>query len=182
MYHWSLPSPPQCFESIVHLTKIRSASDGSVFHCQGFQGWLIAKLDNEVLIQGFGTTDGLVEDVSSYRAYIWGSISTSTVFNLIRKVHGFSPPTVKHICDNQSAISATCKYENISVFENTKPNSDVAKVARNSISDLQLHSNVKSYWLEGHADKRGPPFSPQVELNIPTDGLSGKAQPSFRLT
>jgi hypothetical protein len=48
------------------LTKIRSASDGSVMHAQGFQGWLIAKFDSEVLIQGFGATDGRIEDVSSY--------------------------------------------------------------------------------------------------------------------
>jgi hypothetical protein len=39
-----------------------------------------------------------------------------------------------------------------------KPYADISKVARNSISDLQLHSNVKSYWVEGDADKRRPPF------------------------
>jgi hypothetical protein len=44
------------------------------------------------------------------------------------------------------------------------------------IADLQAFSNAKAYWVEGRADKRGPPVSPQEELNILTDGLDTKAQ------
>jgi hypothetical protein len=80
------------------------------------------------------------------------------------------------ICDNKSAITATWKDENISVFDETKPDADVAKVARNSIAALQPFSTVKSFWVEGHADKRGPSFSLQEELNILTDGLAALAQ------
>jgi hypothetical protein len=87
--------------------------------------------------------------------------STFTVFTIIRKVYGFSPAFIEHVCDNQTAISATWKDENISVFDKTKPDADVAKLAKNGIADLQLN---------------GHPFSPQEELNILTDGLSGKAQ------
>jgi hypothetical protein len=35
-----------------------------VLHSQGFQGWRIAKYDNEVLVQGFGATNGSIEDVA----------------------------------------------------------------------------------------------------------------------
>jgi hypothetical protein len=49
-------------------------------------------------------------------------------------------------------------------------------VAWNTISVLQLFSTIKSFWVEGHADKHGPPFSPQEELKILTDGLATLAQ------
>jgi hypothetical protein len=132
-----------------------------VIHNQGFQGWLVEKLDNEVIIHGFGATDGRIEDVSSYRADICGNIATFTIINLIRKVYGFSPPTIEHGCNHKSAIAATWKDENISVFDNTKPDADVAKVARNAIADLQPFSTIKSLWVKGHAYTCGPPFLPQ---------------------
>jgi hypothetical protein len=170
------PLPPLHFQHINQLTKNRSASDGSVLHYQGFQGWLIAKLDNEVLIQQFGATDGRVYDVSSYHIEIGGNIATFTVFTLIRKVYGVSPPSIEHVCDNQSTISAIWKDENVCIFDKTKPDADVAKLSRNAIADLQQHPLVTAYWAEGHVDKRGPSFSPQEELNILTDGLADKAQ------
>jgi hypothetical protein len=144
------PPPPQHVKHINQLTKIRNASDGSVLYCQGFQGWLIAKLDNEVLVQGFGATYGRVDDVSSYRAEICGNIATFTVFTLIRKVYGFAPPSIEHVCKNQSAISATWKDENINIFNKSKPDADVAKLSRNAIADLELHFLVTAYWVEGH--------------------------------
>jgi hypothetical protein len=61
-----MPRPAVMLSTIHSLTKIRSASDGSFLHAQGFQGWLIAKLYNEVLVEGCGATYGRIEDVSSY--------------------------------------------------------------------------------------------------------------------
>jgi hypothetical protein len=65
-----------------------------------------------------------------------GNIATFTVLDLIRKVYDFSPPNIEHVCNNQSAITANWKDENISVFDKTKPDADVIKVARKSITDL----------------------------------------------
>jgi hypothetical protein len=100
-----------------------------VIHNQGFQGWLVAKLNNELLIQGVGVTNSQLEDVSSYRAQICGNTVAFTIITLIRKVYGFSPPNIEHICDNKSAITATLKDENISVFDQTKPDADVVRVS-----------------------------------------------------
>jgi hypothetical protein len=60
-----------------------------------------------------------------------------------------------------------------------KPDTNVSKVSRNAMTDLQLHSLITSYWFKGHADKCGRPLSPQEELNIITDGLAGKAENSL---
>jgi hypothetical protein len=46
-----------------------------------------------------------------------------------------------------------------------------AIIGQLAIADLQNFPTVKPYWVEGHADKRGPPFSLQEDLNILTDGL-----------
>jgi hypothetical protein len=94
-------------------------------------------------------------------------------------VYGFSPASIKHVCDNKSAINATWKDKSISVFDKTKSDADVAKVARNAIADIQQHSQVNAFWVEGHPEKCGPPFSPQEERNILTDALDGKAQSSL---
>jgi hypothetical protein len=91
-------------------------------------------------------------------------------------VYGFSSPSIQHVCDNKSYINATWKDENISVFDKTKPDADVTKVARNAIADIQQYYQVNAFWVEGHADKRGPPLSPQEELNILMDALADKAQ------
>jgi hypothetical protein len=64
---------------------------------------------------------------------------------------------------NMYATTNPQKDQNISVFDKTKPDTDVTKAAINLISDLQSYSKVKSYWVRGHTDKRGPPFSLQEE-------------------
>jgi hypothetical protein len=137
-----MSSSPQCFQHINPHTKNRSVSDRSVLHSQGVQGCVIAKLDNEVIVQGCGATEGRVDDVSSYRTEICGNITTFTVILLLRKSYGFPTPSIEHVCDNQSAISATWKDKTISVFDHMKPDAHVDKVARNAIADIQ-----ESLWL-----------------------------------
>jgi hypothetical protein len=161
----------------MHSTSpIRSVSDGSVFNCLGYQGWLVATLDNEIIIQGFGATDSRVEDTHSYLAELCGSIETFAILNIIRRVYGVAPCSIQHVCDNQSAITATWKYDTISVCDKTNPDAGVISVARVALSELQLHSPVKPHWVSSHADKRGPPYTMQEELNILTDKLSERAQ------
>jgi hypothetical protein len=114
------PISPQHFQSINSLNNLRSTRDGSMIHNQGFQGWLVAKIDNEIVIQGIGATDWGLEDVSSYRAEICGNIATFTILTPIPKVYGFYPTNIEHICDNKSAITATLKYANVRVFDKTR--------------------------------------------------------------
>jgi hypothetical protein len=71
----------------------------------GYQGWLIATLNNEILPDDFGAMDGRVEDTHSYRCEVCGNIAAFAILNIIRCVYGFSPSTVEHVCDNQSTIT-----------------------------------------------------------------------------
>jgi hypothetical protein len=64
-------------------------------------------MDNTVFIEGYGATDGWVDDVSSYRAENYGNIAKFAFFTLLHKVYGVSPPAIEHVCDNQPAITAT---------------------------------------------------------------------------
>jgi hypothetical protein len=91
-------------------------------------------------------------------------------------VYGFTPPSVEHVCDNQSDITITWKEKSLSIFDKTKPDSNVIMVARSAISELQQVSTVKAVWVSSHADKRGPPYPKQEELNIMTDILAERSQ------
>jgi hypothetical protein len=81
------------------------------------------------------------------------NIATFSIINIIRRVYGFSPPTIKNICHKQSAITATWKENTLSVFDKTKPDADVIVVARSAISELQQFSTVKAFWVSSRADK-----------------------------
>jgi hypothetical protein len=52
---------------------------------------MIATLDNDIILEGFGATDGRVEDTHSYRAELCGNIATFSILNIIRRVYGFIP-------------------------------------------------------------------------------------------
>jgi hypothetical protein len=121
----------------MHSTSpIGSTSDGSVHHCLGYQGWLVTTLENEIRIRGFGATDGRVEDTHYYIAELCGNISTFAILNIIRRVFGFAPCSIQHVCNNKSAITATWKYDTLNVFYKTKPDAGVIIVARVALSEL----------------------------------------------
>jgi hypothetical protein len=65
-------------------------------------------------------------------------------------------PTIEQVCDNQSAIIVTWKDKNISVFEKTKPDANVSKLARTSITTIQCYYKVKAFWIRGHSEKAPP--------------------------
>jgi hypothetical protein len=140
----------------MHSTSpIRSASDGSSLDFLGYQGWLVATLENEILIQGFVATEGCVEDTHSCRSELCGNIATFTIINIIRCVYSFAPRSIEQVCDHQ--------HDTNSVFDKTKVDADAIIIAPVSLSELQLHSPVKPYWVARHSDKRGPPYTMQEE-------------------
>jgi hypothetical protein len=56
---------------------------------------MIATLDNDILLEGSGDTDGRVEDTNSYRAERCGNIATFSTLNIIRRVYEFTPTSVE---------------------------------------------------------------------------------------
>jgi hypothetical protein len=142
------PTPPQLFQNFPSSTNIRSGSDGSVLHFLGYQGWLVATLDNVAILESFGATDGRVEDTHSYRAELCGNIATFSIINIIRRVYVFVPTYVE--------LTATWRENTLNVFDKTKPDSDVIMVARSAILEIQQFSTVKALWVSSHTDKRPP--------------------------
>jgi hypothetical protein len=175
------PNPSHIIQYMHSRPPIRSVSDGSVLDCLGCQRWLVATLDNAILIQGFGATGGRVENTHSYRAELCGNITTLTILNIIRRIYGFTPRSIQHVCDNQSAITSTWKHGTLSVFDKTKPDADIIIVARVALSEFQLHSPGKPHWVASHSDKLGPPYTIQEELNILTYKLAEIAQTELPL-
>jgi hypothetical protein len=63
----SCPPPLDIFDSIPSDIKPRTASDGSVENENGYHGWIIVRMDNTKIIEGYGPTYGRIEDTTSYR-------------------------------------------------------------------------------------------------------------------
>jgi hypothetical protein len=120
-------------------------------------------------------TDGRVKDTHSYRTELCGNIATFAILIIIRRVYVFAPHSIQHVCNNKSAITSIRKYDTLSVFDKTNYDSDIIILARVALSELQLHSPVKSYWVSSHAEKRGP-YTIQEELNILIDKFAERAK------
>jgi hypothetical protein len=144
-------------------------------HLLGYQGWLITTLDNAILLEGFGATYGKVKDTHSYRDDLCGNVATFSILSIIRRVYGFVPTSIDHVCYNQSAINATWKEKTLSVFDKTKPDAGIIMVARSAISELQKFSTLKAFWVGSHVNKCVPPYSHQEELNSRTDTIADRA-------
>jgi hypothetical protein len=68
---------------------LRTASDGSVENEKGYYGWIGATLDNATIIEGHGPTDGRIQDTTSYRTEVSGTIAILTIYNMIVEVYNW---------------------------------------------------------------------------------------------
>jgi hypothetical protein len=60
------------------------------------------------------------------------------------------------------------------IFNQSRPDADAIMVVRLLLSTTN-HAIISSLWVRGRADKRGPPYTLQKEINMQTDNLAGKA-------
>jgi hypothetical protein len=60
------PPPPDIFSITPSGIDLRTASDGSVENEKGYHGWIIARMDNNIIIKGYGPTDGIIKDTTIY--------------------------------------------------------------------------------------------------------------------
>jgi hypothetical protein len=134
-------------------------------------------MENNIIIEGYGATDGRVEDVNSYRAEICG-IATFAIFTLISKIYGFSPPTIEHVCDNQSAITATWQDENIGVFDKTKPDVGVSNQRKtpSRLPPLSVTTNLCLVMQDHKVTSPPPPYHISNAIHGPklTEYLTSK--------
>jgi hypothetical protein len=131
-------------------------------------------MDNTTIIEGYGPTYGRIEDTTSYRTEVCGTITVLTVYGMIQLVYKWNAAMIEHVCDIESALDRISNNEKDGVFDHSRPDADSITAARLLLSAMK-HTSVLPRWVRGHADKRGPSYKLQEEINMQTKKLVGKA-------
>jgi hypothetical protein len=135
-------------------------------------------MDNKTIIKGYGPTDGRIEDTTSYRTDFCGTITVLAVYGMIHSVYTWNAATIEHVCDSESALNHIWNKEKDGVLNQYRPDAGAITAARVLLSSMK-HTNISPKWVRGHADKIGPPYTIQEEINMQTDQLAGKAPANF---
>jgi hypothetical protein len=168
------PSPPDILSITPSGIDLRTASDGSVENEKGYPGWIIVRMDNTTLIKGYGSTYGRIEDTTSYRTEVCSTIAILAVYGMVQSVYNWNAATIEHVFDSESALNHIWNKEKDVVFDQYRPDADAITAARVLLSSTK-HTHISPKWVRGHADKMGPPYTLQEEINMQTDRLTGKA-------
>jgi hypothetical protein len=81
-------------------------------------------MDNTTIIEGYGPTDGSIEDTASYRAEVCGTIAVISVYSMIQSVYSWKSANIEHVCDSESALNRIWNKEKDGVFDQSKPDAD----------------------------------------------------------
>jgi hypothetical protein len=172
------PRPPQAFQTIPRSTALRMASDGSFKNERGYHGWIVALTDKSTIMEGHGPTDGRIQDITSYRTEVSGTIAIQAIYNMIVKVYNWKAKYIEHVCDSESVLDRIWTVEPDGVFDQSLPDADVILVAKSQLQKAH-HTKITPTWVRGHADKRGTPYTDQEDINMQADKLAGSAHKSL---
>jgi hypothetical protein len=76
---------------------LRMVSDGSVEKEIGYHGWIVALMDNIMIMEIHGPTYGLIQDMTSYRTEVCRTITILAIYNIIVKVYNWKARTIEHV-------------------------------------------------------------------------------------
>jgi hypothetical protein len=124
------PRPPQVFQTMPETIALPTASDGSVENEKGYHGWIVATLDNATIIEVQGLTNGRIQDTTSYRTEVSGTIAILTIYNMIVKLYNWKAKEIEHVCDSESAFDILSNVEPDGVSDQSRPDADVIIVAK----------------------------------------------------
>jgi hypothetical protein len=168
------PPPPDIFSILASCIDLRTASDLSVENEKGYHGWIIARIYNTTIIKGHVPTDGRIEDTTSYRTEVCGTIELLAVYGMIQSVYNWNATTIEDVCSSDSALNRIWNKGKDYVYDQYRPDANAITSARVLLASCK-HINIFPTLVRGYADKRGHQYTLQEETNIQTDGLAGKA-------
>jgi hypothetical protein len=116
----------------------------------------------------------MIEDTTSYRTEVWGKIAVLAVHCMIQSVYKWNASTIEHVCDSDSTLERIWNKEKDGIFDQSRPDADAITAAGLLLSTTK-HITISPLWVRGHADKRGPSYALQEEINMQTDKLARKA-------
>jgi hypothetical protein len=96
------------------------------------------------------------------------------VYWMIQSVYKWNASAIGHVCDSESSLGRIWNKEKDGIFDQSITDVDAITVVRVLVSAAK-HTTISPLWVRGHADKRGPSYTPQGEINMQTDKLAGNA-------
>jgi hypothetical protein len=87
-------------------------------------------MDNSTIMEGHGPTDGCIQDETSYRAEVSGTIAILPIYNMIVKLYNWKAKYIKDVCDSESALDIIWNVEPDEVFDQSQPDYDVILVVK----------------------------------------------------
>jgi hypothetical protein len=104
-------------------------------------------MDNTLIIEGYVPPDGRIEDTTSYRTEVCGTIAVLTFYGMIQSVHKWNDSTIKHVCDNESALDHIWNKEKYDIFDQSRPDADAITVVRELFSTTK-HTTISPLGLQ----------------------------------
>jgi hypothetical protein len=105
------------------------------------------------------------KDTTSYTMEVCGTIAVLAIYVMTQEVYSWNTSTMEHIYDSESALNRIWNQEQDGVFDQSWPGADAILVARQLLASAGL-TKIPPMWVQGHADKRAPPFIAHEKINM----------------
>jgi hypothetical protein len=112
-------------------------------------------MDNTTIIEGYGPTDGRIEDTTSYRTEVCVTIAVLDIYGMMQSLYKWHASTVEHVCDSESALDCIWNKDKEVIFDQSITDADAITAARLPLSNTKQRI-ISPRWVKVNAGKRGP--------------------------
>jgi hypothetical protein len=126
------------------------APDGSVAFGVGYNRWVIAAVDEGILLQGGGPDDGDLFHIQLNRSEVGGVVMGLAVLGTLSRSGLMNIASATFLCENESAVLSTKGPLTDSIFHRMEGDHDLVS----TIKDLQENwcrgIEITYEWAKGH--------------------------------
>jgi hypothetical protein len=90
--------------------------------------------------------------MTSYRSELGGLVAGLTVLGTLFRSGAMNIRSIKFICDNESAVTATRRPKSESIFHNTRCDWDLIATIQDLIVRWCKGVALSFHWVKGHSD------------------------------
>jgi hypothetical protein len=131
-------------------------------------------MESSTIIKGHGPTDGRIQDTTSYRTEVSGTISILAIYNMIFNVYNWKSKEIEDVCDSDSALHIIWNTEPDGEFDQSRRDADIILVAKAQLQKAH-HTKITPTWVRGHACRRVSPYTYKEDINMRAETLTGSA-------
>jgi hypothetical protein len=147
------------------------ATDGSVLFGVGYQSWILALDNEEIITSGGGPDDRASADMTSYRSELGGIISGLADIDMLNWSGLVCLRRIKFVSDNSAAIIAAKRTVTQNVFHRLKSDYDLISTMKFLQGNWCRDYEITYEWVKGHADRVNKEPNKEERLNTEADEL-----------